>query len=89
MIIITVKTRDICAIFSDNRKILLVINHTNPPTPPRLIYLLSHSFLLQEVRKLEGRLEKVSTLVSWVNQEEGLFKFQLSSFPLLSELKVR
>ncbi|XP_042868647.1 dynein axonemal heavy chain 12-like [Penaeus japonicus] len=42
---------------------------------------------LSEVRKLEGRLEKVSTLVSWVNQEEALFKFQLSSFPLLSELK--
>lgn len=44
---------------------------------------------LQEVRKLEGRLEQVSTLVAWVNQEESLFKFQLSSFPLLSELKVR
>nr|XP_053649654.1 dynein axonemal heavy chain 12-like [Cherax quadricarinatus] len=43
---------------------------------------------IREVRKLEGRLEKVSTLVTWVNQEESLFKFQLSSFPLLAELKV-
>nr|XP_045615668.1 dynein axonemal heavy chain 7-like isoform X1 [Procambarus clarkii] len=42
---------------------------------------------IREVRKLEGRLEKVSTLVTWVNQEESLFKFQLSSFPLLAELK--
>lgn len=43
---------------------------------------------VQEVKKLEGRLEKVSSLVAWVNQEEALFKFQVSSFPLLAELKV-
>ena len=44
--------------------------------------------VVQEVKKLEGRLEKVSCLVAWVNQEEALFKFQVSSFPLLTELKV-
>ncbi|KAK8378939.1 hypothetical protein O3P69_009581 [Scylla paramamosain] len=42
---------------------------------------------IREVKKLEGRLEKVSGLVEWVNQEEALFKFQVSSFPLLTELK--
>ncbi|XP_050730386.1 dynein axonemal heavy chain 7-like [Eriocheir sinensis] len=42
---------------------------------------------IREVKKLEGRLEKVSSLVTWVNQEEALFKFQVSSFPLLMELK--
>lgn len=47
-----------------------------------------HVWCLQEVKKLEGRLEKVSSLVEWVNQEEALFKFQVSSFPLLDELKV-
>lgn len=43
---------------------------------------------VKEVKKLEGRLEKVSSLVEWVNQEEALFKFQVSSFPLLTELQV-
>ncbi|XP_064087240.1 dynein axonemal heavy chain 3-like [Macrobrachium nipponense] len=42
---------------------------------------------IREVKKLEGRLEGVSTLVTWVNQEEALFKFPVSSFPLLAELK--
>ena len=42
----------------------------------------------QEVRKLEGRLEKVTGVVEWVNQEEALFKFPISSFPDLKELKV-
>ncbi|XP_068243599.1 uncharacterized protein [Palaemon carinicauda] len=42
---------------------------------------------IREVKKLEGRLEGISTLVTWVNQEEALFKFPVSSFPLLAELK--
>ncbi|CAL4096187.1 unnamed protein product, partial [Meganyctiphanes norvegica] len=42
---------------------------------------------IREVHKLEGRLEKVEAQVTWVNQEEALFKFPLSSFPDLEELK--
>ena len=45
-------------------------------------------FFLQEVRKIEARLEKVEKLVSWVNKEEALFKFPISTFPQKDELRV-
>ena len=43
---------------------------------------------MQEVRKIEERLEKVEKLVQWVNKEEALFKFPITAFPQLEELKV-
>ncbi|XP_046961667.1 dynein axonemal heavy chain 12 [Vanessa cardui] len=42
---------------------------------------------LEYLRKLVHRLEDCDNLVSWINNEETTFKFPLSSYPELEELK--
>lgn len=42
---------------------------------------------LEEIRKFLRNLEKFDDDVTWINQEEALFKFPISIYPELDELK--
>ena len=42
---------------------------------------------LEEIRKLLRDLEKFNDDVKWINKEEAIFKFSISIYPELEELK--
>jgi hypothetical protein len=43
---------------------------------------------MQHVRLFIQNLQKLDETVAWINKEEGLFQFPVSTYPELDEMKV-
>ena len=49
---------------------------------------IKHVCMLQFIQKFLRKLEHFDDTVTWINKEETLFKFPISTYPELDELKV-
>jgi dynein heavy chain len=43
---------------------------------------------VQHIKWFIQKLEKFDETIAWINKEEGLFQFPVSTYPELDELKV-
>jgi hypothetical protein len=43
---------------------------------------------MQHIRLLIHELQNLDETIAWINKEEGLFQFPVSTYPELDELKV-